>query len=399
VTLRTRLDSPAVPMACTVPVAVAFVTLRWQHAAGHQLSQFVLAGSNFANRSRVPRGLYVRKGAGYDGQFYYRLALNPFNMARTSYGIRFDSMSRVERIGYPFIAWLLSAGDHALVPLALVVANVLAAAVLGLAGGLVARSAGRHALWGLVFPLYWGYLWTLGRDLSELTTAALVVLALAALLRQRPLWAGLAFLGAILSKETAVLVVGTLALTTIWIRWRGLQPGGRSLNPVEGTHAVRVALRRSDLAFAIPAVGFVAWQSVLLAVTGKLPIFESGGENLSAPFVGLFHGVVHYLTALPSVASFIWLGELGVMAILAVSAGWVRRHAPVELQVTWGISVFLGLCAAPGIWLGDVGFRSLDDIYLFSWVILLLQPRRVVPWAALCVMTWCAVAVELVRYI
>jgi hypothetical protein len=347
----------------------------------------------------VPKGLPVGSGPGYDGQFYYRLALNPFNLSRLSYGIRFDSMSRVERIGYPFLAWALAWGHHSTVPLSLVVVNVLAAAVLGLAGGLLAQSAGRHALWGLVFPLYWGYLWTLGRDLSELTTAALVIMALAALLRDKPVWAGVAFLGAVVSKETAMLLVGTLAVTTICFRWTGRVSGTLNLSAPAPPGASRLAPRRADLAYVIPVVGFVLWQLALLVDTGNLPIFESGGENLGVPFVGLFHGITHYLGAFPDFAAALWLGELVVIVTLVVSVAMLRKGTPAEFQILWVVSVVLGLCAATGIWLGDVGFRSLDDIYLLSWVVLLFQPKSVWRWAVLCGGAWCLVAVELIRYI
>jgi hypothetical protein len=157
-----RYDSPVVPLLIAVPVATLFVVLRWMDAAHKGLGNFVIAGSLFASRRLVPKNLPVRAGLGYDGEFYYRLALDPFDLARSAVGITFDSFSRTERIGYPFLAWLVAGGQHAPVPLALVVVNVAACGVVALAGGLLAKSAGRHALWGLVFAGYWGYLWTLG---------------------------------------------------------------------------------------------------------------------------------------------------------------------------------------------------------------------------------------------
>ncbi len=395
-----RLDSPLSPMVATVPLTVSFVVLRWMVAAHHQLARFVLAGSDYATRSRVPRGLPIRPGSGYDGQFYYRLALNPFNLARTASGIRLDSLSRVERMGYPFLAWALALGHQAEIPLSLVLVNLAAAAVLGLAGGLLARSAGRHALWGLVFPLYWGYLWTIGRDLSELTTAAFVVLAIAALVRERPLLAGLAFLGAVLSKETAVLLVGTLALTSLWLRARDTTDRNRLWLSAPSPAARRfLALRPSDVSWAIPLVGFALWQLVLVVGTHHLPIYKSGGENLGPPFVGFVHGVAHYLSPLPSVASTLWFGELALIIILVGATAHLRGFAPVEFQVLWLAAIALGICAATGVWLGDVGFRSLDDIYLLSWVILLFHPSRITPFVALCGCAWGAVAVELIRFI
>jgi hypothetical protein len=161
----------------------------------------------------------------------------------------------------------------------------------------------------------------------------------------------------------------------------------------------RLAPRRSDLTFIIPLVGFVIWELFLLSATGKLPVYKSGGENLTFPFVGLVDGFHHYLTLFPSVASVLWFGELGIVIMVSVFAALSVRIAPFEFRCLWGISVLLGLSAATGIWLGDVGFRSLDDVYLMGWVVLLYRPQRASPAAMICSGAWIVVAVELIRYI
>ena len=65
----------------------------------------------------------------------------------------------------------------------------------------------------------------------------------------------------------------------------------------------------------------------------------------------------------------------------------------------WVVSIALIFCAATGIWLGDVGFRSLDDAYLMSWLVLLHRPGRIWPWAIICLAAWVVVFVELVRFV
>jgi hypothetical protein len=413
-TATRRLDSPLVPAGVALPLATLFVVLRWWDAAHQRLGEFVVAGVKYASPRRVPKSLPVQSVSGYDGQFYYRLALDPFDLARSAFGIRFDSFSRVERIGYPFLAWLVSGDQHGSVPLALVIVNVIACTVVALAGGLIAQSAGRHVLWGLVFAGYWGYLWTLGRDLTELTAAAFVLLGLAALVRRAPIWSGLAFLCAVLSKETSVLLVGTLALVAIWERFAPVRsrsvPAG-ALVPSSSSSSssttlafspgtlARLTPRRSDLPFLIPLGGFVIWQIVLLHATGKLPIYKSGGENLGVPLVGLLHGFSHYLSLLPSTASLLWFAELGVLLLVTIGAAISLPAAPIELRALWVVSVLLVLSTAKGIWLGDVGFRSLDDCYLTGWILLLYRRQPIWPWAVICVGTWIVVFVELVRYI
>jgi hypothetical protein len=397
-----------VPAGVALPLATLFVLLRWWDAAHRRLGVFVVAGVKYASPARVPEELPVRSVSGYDGQFYYRLALDPFDLSRTAFGIRLDSFSRVERIGYPFLAWLVSGGRHGSAPLALVIVNVAACAVVALAGGLLAQSAGRHALWGLVFAGYWGYLWTLGRDLTELTAAAFVLLGLAALVRRAPVWSGLAFLCAVLTKETSVLLVGTLALLAVWERFTsvptnavraGPLPLGSASAPPSPDVFARLTPRRSDLSFLIPLVAFVIWQVVLLHATGKLPIYKSGGENLGIPIVGLLHGLSHYLSVLPSTASLLWFGELGVLILVTTGAAISLPQAPIELRALWVVSVLLLLSTAKGIWLGDVGFRSLDDCYLMGWLLLLYRRQPIWPWAVACAVAWIAVFVELVHYV
>jgi hypothetical protein len=101
------------------------------------------------------------------------------------------------------------------------------------------------------------------------------------------------------------------------------------------------------------------------------------------------------------VSSALWAGELALLAVLAVAAGMSIRTtaAPIHERVVWAALVPIAICVAPGIWLGDVGFRSLDDVYLFSWIVLLGTPRRRWRLGGVVGITWLLVAVELVTYL
>jgi hypothetical protein len=222
-------------------------------------------------------------------------------------------------------------------------------------------------------------------------------LGVAAAVRGAPIWSGLAFLCAVLSKETSALLVATLALVTLWQRFRPAPDPSASTGR---SGALRqLTLRWSDAVCVIPLAGFVIWQVVLLHATGKLPIYKSGGENLGIPFVGLLHGFSHYFSLLPSSASLLWMAEFGVLILVTGGAALSFQTAPVEIRALWVASVLLALSAGKGIWLGDVGFRSLDDVYLTGWLVLLYGRRTLSPWAAICAGTWLAVFVELVRFI
>src|SRR5215468_10042280 len=114
--LTSRTDRPA----------VAFTLVRWQTWAHGHISRFILVGRHFATLSQLPPGMPVAKTYGYDGQFFYRLAINPLNFHHTAYGIAMDRPYRYMRIGYPVLTWAVSAGQHFLIPVMLVAVNIAA---------------------------------------------------------------------------------------------------------------------------------------------------------------------------------------------------------------------------------------------------------------------------------
>jgi hypothetical protein len=284
------------------------------------------------------------------------------------------------------MAWVVSVGRSSLVPDSLVVVNVLALALLGWVGGLLALHAGRHPLWGLTLPAYWGYLWSLGRDLTEITTAAALMGGLYLFRRQRWLAAAACLLVAVLCKETAayaVDVVGAIRLIG-WVR-----------------HRDRPFLQRTDLTWAVPLGGFAAWQVTVASLTGTAPLLASGGANLGVPFGGFVRAVGHYTSMLPAGAAWLWWGELGLLTALTVCAGrvlWRSAVLPHE-RALWAAAVALVVCASHGIWLGDVGFRSLDLLYLFNWLVMLHSNRRSRVALAGTALAWIVVFVELVLFI
>jgi hypothetical protein len=204
------------PGAVVFLAAALFVAARLLVAADSDVSRFAVAGNKFVNVAEAPDGLSVQPGSGYDGQFYYRLALDPAALRRRADGIGVDNPLRFERIAYPALAWLFAAGQRGLVAWSLVAVNLVGLGTLGLLGGAIARSAGRHAAWGLLLPAWAGFLLTIGRDLTEIIMAVGVVAGLLAWRRGRPALAGGALALAVLARETAMLVVAAVVAAWMW---------------------------------------------------------------------------------------------------------------------------------------------------------------------------------------
>jgi hypothetical protein len=306
----------------------------------------------------------LRAAYGYDGQFYYRLAINPLDFSHTAYGITVDQAYRFMRVGYPVITWLVSAGQRALVPYMLVAVNVAAIGVLGWLGGLLARQGGRHAVWGLLLPGYFGLVTSLGRDTAEPVAAAFLVAGLLAVRARRPgLAAGLlAF--AVLTRETAMVAVAALAVVRLagLVRRRS-RPG------------------REDLAWFVPAAVFAAWQVVVYAAVGTFPLGADGGRNAGAPFFAAFDAVRYNLghidwSSYDGVAR--WLAELAVLLLFAVAALCSLRTTRAPAHERLALVLFLvEICViTPSTWSSRTAdLRSFVEVYLMAVIILLSRPR------------------------
>ena len=372
-TLRSAANRACVPGLIAAMLAAAEVVTRLVVKLHGQISGLALVGDVYGHRGHVPAGVVVFPYAGYDGQFYYRMALAPASPQRTMYGVSIDSTYRFVRIGYPALAWLGSAGQHAAVPYVLAVINVLALAAIAMLGGLFAQAAGRHALWGLLLAGYFGFMTSLTRDLTEPLAAACLLAGLLAYRRQRPLLAAGLFAAAALTRETALIAPVALAITRLagMVR-RRTRPGP------------------ADLAWIIPAAAFVAWEVVLKPATGEFPIVEDGGKNAGAPLVAAIAAIgrnfSHLTTSVHGApgAVIIWDLEFGVLMLFAVAALFSLRATMVPVYERVALVLYLVeiFCLTPTNWDGYADLRSFVEVYLLATLILFAAPRRLVWFAA-----------------
>jgi len=366
--LASRINRPTVAALIATLAAVAFTLARWQTWANGRISRFILVGRHFATPSQLPHGMPVAKTYGYDGQFFYRLALNPLNFHHTAYGITMDRPYRYMRIGYPALTWLVSFGQHFLVPVMLVAVNIAAVGALGYLGALFAARGGRHALAGLLFPGYFGLLTSLSRDTAEPLAAVCLLAGLLAVRGRRPVLAAALLAYGALTRETVMVAVAAIAIMRMIGILRGRTTGSRP--------------GREDLAWAVPAVAFAAWQVVVKAATGSVPLLADSGRNAGAPFIAPLQAFRHNLAHvhLHQFEQYdLWLLELAILACFSVAALVCLRstNAPGHERLAF-ILYLIEICiVTPSTWNSlDADMRSFIEVYLLAVVILLGTPRR-----------------------
>lgn len=141
-------------------MALAFFGLlafRTGASDGFRFLHPIQLGERFSNPVLLLPGQVPQKGVGYDGQFVFYIAQDPF-LRNPAIAPSLDNSLRYRRILLPLLAWALSLGERSLLPLIIVVVNVLAAtAVVGVAA-LAATRAGRSPIPALalgIFPGLW----------------------------------------------------------------------------------------------------------------------------------------------------------------------------------------------------------------------------------------------------
>jgi hypothetical protein len=360
-----RTDQPAVAGLIALLAALGFALARWQTWAHGNISRFILVGIHFAKPAQLPPGVAVAPTYGYDGQFFYRLALSPLNLSKTAYGIRMDRPYRYMRIGYPALTWLFSFGQHFLVPAVLVAVNIAAIGAIGYLGGIFARDSGRHALAGLLLPGYFGLITSLSRDTAEPLAAACLLAGLLAVRVRRPVLAALLLAYGALTRETVMVAVAAIAIMrVIGVLRRGQRPG------------------RDDLVWVVPTGVFVAWEVVVKAATGSIPLLADGGRNAGTPFVAPFQAFISNLAHLDT-HQFdqydLWFLEIAILALFAIAALASLRStsAPVHERLAFVLYLIEICVVTPSTWGSlDADLRSFIEVYLLALIILLGTPRR-----------------------
>jgi len=364
------LNRPIVPAVIAFLGWLGFALARWQIWAKGHLSLFILAGHTYTHRAQLPRGLLLVPSAGYDGQFYYRLALDPVNWNKTAFGITMDQSYRYTRIGYPVLAWLVSLGQHQLVPIALVVINLLGVAAMAFLGGMFARESGRHALWGLAFAAYFGLVISVGRDTAEPLAEACMLGGLLAYRWSKPVLATCLFAVGAVTRETILLAPAAIAVTRlVAMARRRARPG------------------LADLTWVVPACLYGVLEiAVHFVVKGEFPLLASGNRNLAVPFTAMVDAlrfdIGHVNTAHLSPIDTALLGyaTLGIF-VLAGLAVLLVTTAPAHERLAFVFFVLqLGLLSSQ-IWTSVFGAgRALIEPYLMALILLLATPRQFLSW-------------------
>jgi len=218
----------------------------------------------------------------YDGAYYYAIARDPLLNGAAHHLIDQPAY----RYGHPlhgWLAYLLSLGRPAAIPLALMVLSLLGLAVAGWAVSRLATGYGRSPWGGLLIAASPGLLFAATMDTTETVGAALIALAFLAWSRQRYAVSGLLLVMACFDKEQYITVpLGLIVWEAVSSRRSRRMPD---------------ALTTKLVAVVSGPVLLSGWYAYVHSRVGTWPFqYESG--NLGAPLRGWWDtfGLAHDLS-------------------------------------------------------------------------------------------------------
>ncbi len=355
-------------------VAPTLLAVVYWNFLGRDWSAFILLSGDSIEQAAFTEAVKIYPHAGYDGQFFYALALSPFERIAAAAspsaehsldpfsgsGIKMDNPAlRTKRIGYPILAWAANGcGQGGYLPFALVLINILGIALATGACFLIARLFKAPSYFCLVPMAFIGVWICLFRDLADHLGIAFGLMGLYFLLREK-FW-GFGWLGiaAMLTKETVVFMLLGSAVAA------GLK-----------------VLRRKQYGRAVPlSLPFLAYLGWSTFLSWNTPSDGTLLKHFDWPLAGIARGYDEILTF-----PLFWLGTFVPIALISLEGLlelWRTRLAnlvqPVTLIFLFNLAFVVVLSQA--IYEDPFSFaRNLLPLQ-YAALLLLMQQKQSVSW-------------------
>ncbi len=337
-------------------------------------SFFIVASSVYVDSGNIQDSIYINVNSGYDGQFYYKLALNPFDFSKQSDGIKFDNpVYRTQRILYPLFCWMFSFGNTSLIPIVMVLINSLAIFLIWYIFLLFCKMFNQNIAYSLIPILFSGLYISLGRDLLEPLESLFVILVFYFLFRKKYVLASLFMLFAFFTKETSILFIIPVMLFECYSFLFSNQNYSKK-------KLIRIIL------FSIPFILFIFWR-VFLNHQYNIENIFIGSLNFTFPFYGIYQGLLDNLplhgffdlsALIMIILHLIWSNVLICYSLKYIYKMIKSNNCTlVILALSWLFWFIVSILFSENIFVDFYGFvRIFCSFNLISFLILIIYHHR-----------------------
>jgi len=253
--------------------------------------------------------LIQKDSVGYDGQYYYYIAHDPFILGQSYDHIDFPAY-RYQRIIYPLSAWLLSFGQPTLIPWMMMAVNLIAILLGTWFLIMILQHFGRSPWYSLFYAGLWGFLLCLLRSLPEPLAITFMVMAVFFYLKGKTFQQTLFLTLAGLTQETTLLV--SLAFLFYFFGKKDF---------------------RKSLYMLLPPVAYFVWQLYLYAHFQTFS-FLGGTQNFGPPFMGItekFYSLSQGSLSYEIISELLFLFLISVL-IIAALFDIFKYYSPLTLS-------------------------------------------------------------------
>jgi hypothetical protein len=354
-----------------IAISVVLILSLGRLAKSHfDSSYFIVAGSAFVDNTKTPTPIIVQPGQGYDGQFFYRYALNPFDLNKDALGVHIDHPPyRAQRIAYPFFAWLISFGGNAqLVPWSMLLLNILAFVGIFIYTNKFISFVNGDIKQGLLPLFLCGIYMSLSHDLSEVVELFLFTGSVYYMFTSGYAWFCVYATLTILTRETSMICLFPLALCMLLRRSE------------EGKRA-------PALVIIIPFLVFAAWKLIIYHYLPSTSEAAVGYSSISIPFKGIIDGFTenfifsdtkHILQFLFWIAYLLWTVWLVTIVLKNISFKTLSKLEHIDiLKIAYLSWLLFSVCFSDNIYGDDWGFERIFSLWsMLGFLILIVSKKR-----------------------
>ncbi|MBS3757109.1 MAG: hypothetical protein KGY61_00440 [Desulfobacterales bacterium] len=351
------------PIGLMLITAIVYSTYIFIYFSLNQYSPsaFLWLGEDFVQKGSLSSHSVEKISKnGYDGQFFYRLALEPLTNKKTDFGITIDNPPyRQQRILYPLLVWSLAGGNPSSTVFFMVLINFLSICGLTFFGARLLDKL-KSDMYGVLFiSFYPGFAISITRGLCEPLAIFFVFLCFYSFLKRECFISSITLALAVLTKETTLLIAVGAGL--VW-----LSSKTRKENPA--------ADQIPAFFFIIPGLIYLAWQLYLFQIWGTVPVLAAA--NVGMPFIGMlssfssllsFKDIGHFIYLI----EIIWIFIFGGYCLFQLSDGYRLFSIP------WMLYAILALMLGTDIWDNHPGFyRALFELHMLGILIVMRSGSR-----------------------
>ena len=282
---------------------------------------------------------------GYDGQYYCRIAIEPFNISKEALGVSFESPSyRYSRIIYPLFAWVFSFGVPAISIFNLIFINLISLFFIYILGKKYFKFD--YFIFFLPFIPF-----VISRNTAEIFSIFFIILSIIAVEKRRLLFFSISSSLAILTRETSLIFYSTAIFFFL----------------------INNKIKLVDLLIlSLPAIFFIFWRLFLLKTFGDLPENIGTKVNFNLNEFSLFSSYFNFLFRLNDIKYLIHFIQLTIILLFVTFVLFNIKFKKLGyVEVSFLIYLIFFNFLASHIYSSDFAFfRVLPEMFLLGFIIM-----------------------------